>query len=134
MKFRARTDEHRKLDVRWDLVNAYVARWKPGTYLDVEIKRRQPKRSDPMRCYYFGAVLPPFMEHLGYDRDEEELFHRQLKIVYFKIQPDAKGIYRNVPSVFGNESEIPVSEKREFTEWVIRKAAQEGVYIPEPEE
>lgn len=133
MKFRAQK-RNGKLSVNWDHVNTYVSRWKDGTFLDIEIVRRQSKRSDPMRCYYFAAVLPPFMKRLGYDPDEEELFHRQLKITYFRIKPDTKGIYRKVPSVFSNESTMPVSEKKEFVEWVMRKAAEEGVYIESPGE
>ena len=86
-------------------------------------KRRAP---DPLRAYYFGVVLPLFMEALGYEKDEQELFHRQLKIVYFQIKPDAKGIYRKVPSVFGNESTLPVQDKSKFVDWVVRKAAKEG--------
>jgi len=133
MKFRARTNDNREFEVRWDLVNTYLSRWKPGTLLNIEITRRQAKKSDPMRKYYFGVVIKEFMKHLGYEVDEEELFHRQLKIVYFKVKPDAKGIYRNVPSVFSNESDLDVSVKKEFCDWVVRKAAIEGAYIPDPE-
>ena len=132
MKFKARINDKREIEVRWDLVNTYLSRWKPGTILNFDITRRQEKKSDPMRKYYFGVVIKEFMKHLGYEVDEEELFHRQLKIVYFQIKPDAKGIYRNVPSVFSNESDLDVSVKKEFCDWVIRKAAQEGVYIPDP--
>ena len=129
MKFRAITNDQRKLDVNWNNINTYVSRWKPGTALDIEIVRREAKVSDPLRKYYYAAVLPPFMAHLGYDPDEQELFHRQLKIVFFNIRPDNKGIYRKVPHVFSNDSDIPVSKKVEFVEWAIRKAAIEGVYI-----
>jgi len=140
MKFQARTNEKRKLDVRWDLVNAYVAKWKPGTYLLLEVTRKQKKKSDPMRKYYFAAVLPPFMEKLGYEKDEEMLFHHQLKLTYFKEDPtheiyqDDRGMWRNVPSVFGNDSELDVSIKKEFVDWVVRKAAHYGIYIEDPEE
>jgi hypothetical protein len=134
MKFQAKTNAKRQIDVRWDIVNTYLSRWKPGTYLTLEITRKQETKSDPMRKYYFSTVLKLFMDHLGYEPEEEELFHRQLKIVYFRIKPDKKGIYRNVPSVFSNESDLPISDKHEFVEWVIRKAAQEGVYIPTPGE
>jgi len=85
-----------------------------------------------MRKYYFGAVLPEFMKHLGYEPEEEMIFHRQLKIVYFKIKRDLKGIYRGVPSVFSNESDLPVPEKKAFVDWALRKAAQEGCYIDDP--
>ena len=132
MKFRA-IIENGKLSVNWERVGVYLARWKDGTVLDVEITRRQRTKSDPMRKYYFGVVLPAFMAHLGYERDEQDLFHRQLKIVYFRVKPDSKGIYRNVPTVFSDKSEIPVADKAAFIEWVVRKAAAEGVYIPDAE-
>ena len=132
MRFKARTDENRKLEVNWERVNAYLSRWKPNTYLDIEITKRQSKRSDPMRKYYFSAVIKPFMAHLGYEPDELELFHRQLKITFFQIKQDKKGIYRNVPSVFSNESKIAVPDKKRFVDWVVRTAAKEGCYIEDP--
>lgn len=132
MKFRA-IIENGKLSVNWERIGVYLARWKDGTVLDVEIVRRQPRKSDKLRSYYFKIVLPMFAEHLGYEKDEQLLLHRQLKIVYFKVEPDSKGIYRKVPSVFGNESEMVVSEKSKFRDWVIRKAALDGLYIPDPE-
>ena len=132
MRFKAVSNEKRELEFNWKHINLYCSRWKPETSFDIEIVRRVAKKSDPMRKYYFAAVLPEFMKYLGYEPEEEMLFHRQLKIVYFKIKPDAKGIYRKVPSVFSNESDLPVPEKNEFVEWVIRRAAHEGCYIPDP--
>lgn len=133
MKFLA-YKEAGKLVINWERIEVYLSRFKDGTRFDVEIVRRQKTRSDPLRAYYFGVVLPLFMEHLGYEKDEQELFHRQLKIVYFGIKPDQKGIYRKVPLVFGNESTLPVADKVKFCDWVVRKAAKEGVYIPDPNE
>ena len=136
MKFQGRTNSKRELDIRWDLVNLYLKKWIPGTVLDIEITRRQKKRSDPLRKYYFAAVLPPFMEHLGYEKDEEVLFHHQLKATYFKrsheVYRDKRGIMRNVPSVFGNDSDMDVSVKKKYVDWVIRKAAENGVIIQDP--
>ncbi len=132
MKFKARTNEKKQLEVRWDLVNVYLSKWPPGTFLDVEITRRQKKKSDPLRKYYWSAVLPPLLDALGYERDEDELVHRQLKILYFRVKPDKRGIYRNVPSVFSDDSELPVYDKMLFLNWVIRKAAENGVYIEDP--
>jgi len=133
MKFRFQKIKG-KADINWDLINTYISRWKDGTWFDQEIIRHQHTRSDPMRKYYFSTVIKVFMNHLGYEPDEEYLFHRQLKITYFQIKPDEKGIYRKVPSVFSNKSDIPVSEKKKFVDWVIRKAAVDGVYIPDPGE
>ena len=132
MKFRAIKDGD-KLNINWERVGVYLNNFKDGTVFDVEIVRRQRTKSDPMRKYYFGVVLPAFMAHLGYERDEQDLFHRQLKIVYYRVKPDAKGIYRHVPTVFSDKSDIPVADKAKFIEWVVRKAAAEGVYIPDAE-
>ena len=96
----------------------------------LEIKEYHKTKSDPMRKYYFSTVLPPFAESLGYDPDEELLLHRQLKIVFFKIKPDKRGIHRNVPSVFGEKSDKEIPIKAKFVDWVIRKAAQNGVIVP----
>ncbi len=134
MKFRAVTDDNRKLNLNWDSINQYLSRYKPGTPVEIEIVKRQPRKSDPLRKYYFAAVLPPFMEHLGYDPEEEMIFHRQLKIVFFKIKRDERGIRRGVPSVFSNESDIPVPIKKKFVDWVVRKASEYGAYIPDPGE
>lgn len=131
MKFKVRTNNERKIDLNWVAVNAYLSRWKPNTELEVEIRRRQKKVSPPMRRYYFGVILPPYMEHLGYEPQETDLFHKQLKITYFQIKPDKKGIYRDkdIPSVFGDDSEIPVPIKKKFLDWVVRCAARDGLYI-----
>jgi len=117
-----------------DVINIYTSKWKPGTPFDFELTRRVARKSDPLRKYYFAVVIKEYMNHLGYEPDEEELFHRQLKITYFQIKPDEKGIYRNVPSVFSNESELPVPDKTAFVDWVVRCAARDGVYIPDPNE
>jgi len=142
MRFRAKTNAKRQLDIRWEQINAYLAKWKPGTLLDIEIVRHQSTISDPMRKLYFAAVLPPFARHMGYDPDEYKLVHRQLKIVFYEpqgdvlakyrlppITKDKRGIYRNVPRVFAKKSKFPVKEKKRFLDWVLRKSAQEGCYI-----
>jgi len=129
MKFRAKTNDKREIEIQWQQVNTYLSKWPPGTVLDVEIVRRQSRKSDPMRKLYFATILPQFAGHLGYDPDEYLLFHRQLKIVYFQVQPDDKGIYRKVPHVFANESTLSVGKKKRFMDWVERKASMEGCYI-----
>ena len=137
MKFRARTTDKRQLDVNWDRVNAYLSKWPPGTFLDIEIVRRQKRRSDPLRKYYFGAVLPPILEHAGYEKDEALELHRWFKIKYFQVQPHKKwGIHRDkdIPSVFSDESELIVGHKKDFVDYVIRKAAKAGIYIPDPKQ
>ncbi len=70
MRFKAQTDNNRKLDIQWDLINIYLSRWKPETWFDIDITRHQAKKSDPMRKYYFTAVVPTFAKPLGYEPDE----------------------------------------------------------------
>jgi hypothetical protein len=137
MKFKAKTNSQRKLDVRWDLIDLYVAKWKPGTDLDVEITRRQSKATSSMRKYYFAEVIAKYADHLGYDKGEEVLLlHTQLKIVYFQIKPDKKGIYLNVPHVFAEELDLSDREKvklrKKFMDWVVRKAARDGCVVDDP--
>ena len=114
MIFKAITGPDRKLQLNWERVYLYCARWKPGTPLEISITRRKPKTSDPMRKLYFGHVLPSYGNHLGYDADEHMLLHRQLKIVWHKCEPDNKGIYLNVPRMFANDAATDVSIKRRF--------------------
>ncbi len=135
MQFKATSDEKRKLDLDWERVNIYISRYKPGTSFDVEITRRQVTRKDPMKIDYFARIVPPFMKALGYEKHETLIFHRQLKIRYYEHDPehevykDKRGIWRNVPHVFREESKMPVSKRQEFVDWVLRRAAFENVYI-----
>lgn len=119
-----------------DVINAYTSKWKSGTPFELEIVRRVPRISDPLRKYYFAAVIPPFMEELGYEPEDLLFFHRQLKVVYFNVKEHSKGMYRekDIPSVFGNDSELGVPIKKKFVDWVVRKAAENGVYIADPGE
>lgn len=123
-----------KIDINWKHLERYTSKWKDGANFTIEIKRDQKRRSSPMRKYYFSAVIKPFMDHLGYEPEDLISFHRQLKIVFFGVEKDGKGIYRekDIPHVFSDESDIPVSKKKEFVDWVVRKAAAEGVYISDP--
>lgn len=134
MKFRAKKING-KIDINWQRLELYIARWKEGALFDVEIKRLQRRKSDPLRKYYFAAVLPDIMKGAGYEPDEILDLHKWLKIRYYQIQPDKWGIYRrrDIPSVFGNKSKIPVLGKKEFVDWVIRKAAKAGIYIEDPQ-
>lgn len=136
MKFKVITDEHRKINLNWDAINAYLARWKPGTPIDIEIVRRIHKKvaSPEQRGYYFSEVLPALMRGCGYDRGEDQLVHRQLKIIFFAVQPDKHGIYRekDIPSVFSLKSDIGMEKRCAFIDWVMRKAAENGEYIEPP--
>lgn len=138
MKFKEVSDDNRKLDINMVAINAYVSRWKPHTPFDIEVVRRVPKKTAtaPQRGWYFSCVLPALMSACGYDPDESGLVHRQLKILFFQVQPDEHGIYRDkdIPSVFSLESDIGMEVRGRFIDWVCRKAAENGEYVPNPGE
>ena len=145
MDFKLVSDDSKRIYINMDLVNIYTGRHKAGTPYDVSVTRRQKKKSDPMRRFYFAAVLPVFMEELGYDISESKFFHQQLKIRHFENHPlfldetgktiikrDKRGMWHNVPKVFRKESTLNVSVKKRFVDWVIQKAAEHGLYIEDP--
>lgn len=136
MNFKLASNTNRKISINMDRVNVYTSKWKPGTSFDVEIVRRVPKKvaSPEQRGYYYAEVLPKLMVGCGYDADEALMVHRQLKIIFFHVQPDQRGIYRdkNIPSVFSFESDIGIEKRCAFIDWVARKAAEYGEYVNEP--
>jgi len=132
MKFELKSDPNRKLLVNWKGIEQYISRWKAGTIFELLIVRKQSTESDPMRRYYFSTVIPITEETLGYDPEDD--LHRWLKIKYFGVKPDSHGIYRerDIPSVFSQESALPVEKKWAFVQWVARKCAEHGGYVPDP--
>jgi len=136
MKFQLVSNKNRQVLFNMDAINAYTQRYKPHTPFDFEIVRRQKKVSEPMRAYYWAVVMVEFCKGFGYEPDEDLLVHKHLKINFFRVKPDSHGIYRDkdIPSVFSNESDLDVSVKKDFIDYVVRQAAREGIYIPDPNE
>lgn len=146
MDFKLVSNDARRVHINIDLINIYTSRYLPGTSYDLSITRRQARKSDPMRKYYFGFVLPPLMLKVGYSVDETREFHKQLKIRHFIDHPDFLdaegktiikqdewGIWQNVPHVFRDESTLVISVKKVFVDRVRQIAAEEGVYTPDPD-
>ena len=129
-----KSNDRRQVDLPRGDIDAFVSAFDPDTWFEVIVKKYHSKRSDPLRKYYFGFVLPPWMKKIGYEPDELDLVHGQLKCRYFNIKPDKRGIYRNVPSVFGEGSDLEVPEKHDFVEWAIRKAAHDKNHNKESKE
>ncbi len=141
MKFKAFSDENRRVSdsIRQllDRLDAYASRYKPHTAFEFEIVKRQPRVSSPARKYYYGVVLPCFLDAYFYERDEADIVHRHLKILYFGIKPDKHGIYREreIPSVFSDNPTVKPQQRTAFVDAVIRKCAQSPdnpVVVPGP--
>ena len=136
MKSKLVSDNNRKVSINMAAINAYTSRWKPGTAFSFEIVRRVKRVSTPARKYYYGVVLPCFLDAYYYDRDDADTVHKHLKILFFGIKPDSHGIVRekDIPSVFSDEPTVPPDQRNAFTEWVIRKCAMSdnSIMVPEP--
>jgi len=139
MKFRLRSNEKRQININMEMVNAHVSRWLPGTWFDISVTRKQKTKSTPMRKYFFGVVMPGFLKAYWYEPEEKLEVHRHLKCLFFDVEPDKHGIYRekDIPSVFSDDSDVPIDRKQAYVEWVKKKAAESPdnpVYIPDPGE
>ena len=139
MNWRSKSDNNRRITLNLDLIQTYVGRYKPGTWFDIEVTRKQKTVSSPMRRYFYGVVLPKFLEAYYYDPEDGKTVHKHLKCLFFNVQPDEHGVYRDsdVPAVFADDSIIPIDKKQAYIEYVKRKAAQSienPVYIPDPGE
>lgn len=150
MKFKALSNSKRSIQqtLNWIAINAYTSKWKSDTWFDIEIKRKTAKKSDPQRAYYFGVVNKIYAHELGYEIHEYYQFHCWLKHRYFSyyfqhVKPDKtkvpyiddKGIIRNIPDLFADDSEFDVKFKADFIDWVVRRASvEDNIYIPDSNE
>lgn len=140
MKFKLKSDSKKQIRLNMDAIQAYVSRHKPMTEFEFSITRRKEitLASKNQRSFYFGYILPPFMEELGYDPEDTEQFHLYAKVTFFQNDPDFKitqddrGIWHGVPSVFSLDPDIGDGKRRKFIDWILRRAAYEGVYIEDP--
>jgi len=134
MKFRARISSKKKLETNWEIIDVFLSRFKPGTLLELDIKRLERKESNPMRRYYYSQVLPPLLKATGYEVYEAQFVHNVLKGMFFenheneewRTYKDERGIWRNVPHVFAKNSPIPVSVKKEFISFAERVGVKYG--------
>jgi hypothetical protein len=132
MKAKLKSNVDRKLNLNMVAIEAYVSRWKPHSTFRFELTRIDDRTAtSPQRGYYYSAILPALMKGCGYDPEESKTVHRQLKIIFFNVQPDDHGIYRDkdIPSVFSLKSDIGPKKRGDFIDWVLRKAAENGEYV-----
>lgn len=90
MRFRARVNSKKKLDTNWEIIDLYLAKFKPDTLLEIEIKKFERRNSDPMRRFYYSQILPPLLKATGYETYEGEIVHHTLKGLYFENHKEEK--------------------------------------------
>jgi hypothetical protein len=95
-----------------------------GKHVEILLKRRRTKRSNPQNRYYFGVVVKLLAEHCGYDTQE---MHEALAMRFLRIEDcPITGAPRR--------KRTPQTDTAEFAEYLehcIRLAAELGVVIPD---
>lgn len=110
------------------LVNLWNQRAK-GALHEIEIKEYKKVRSSQANRYYFGVVVRPLAQHLGYT--EAEMHNELLGAVYgWKTVRGLDGQERTVPNRRTTEPEkMNTAEFAVFIEHCQRIAADMGVNI-----
>lgn len=106
----------------------------PGKPINIKISVARPERTDPQNRYLFGAAYPPLCQHMGHSKDE---IHEWLCGEYFGWVDRALpgGRVTSVPlRTTTKPDKLDDREFWKFIEFIQRKAAEGGVYIPDPEE
>lgn len=107
------------------LMRAHLLRVKPGTAIEVTLKRWRNKRSGKASRYYFGVVVPLIAEHCGYDKQE---MHELLAMRFLRIEDDPiTGAPRRKSTADADSPEFS-----EYVDRCIAFGAELGVEIPPP--
>lgn len=102
--------------------NNYIAKFKDGKPLEVIVRRKMSKRSDPQNKYYWGVVLAIISEHTGHTAEE---LHEAFKQKFLKK-------FINKGLVFARST--TALNKIEFADYldkVIQWAAEWEIVIPD---
>ena len=103
-----------------------------GVELVVEIREKKDKRSLKANRAYWGLLVTPLAEHLGYDRDEIDDLHEGLLMLYSGTHVD-KVSQKEVPNK--RSRKMTTSEFHDFMEWTVRYAAKEhGIELELPDD
>lgn len=116
-------------------VNGRPKRWK------VMISEYHPQRSDEQNAALWAVAYPPLMAHMGLrgEKEREEL-HEYFCGEYFGwVQYEILGKRKQRPrrtttrDENGKRDVIPKLEFAEFYNFIQARAAQHGVFVPDPD-
>jgi len=94
-------------------------------YVHVTIKKRQKKRSNPQNNWYWACVVAIPAEHFGYLPEE---MHDAYKLMFLKEgNPDK-------PVTLKSTTRLSTVEFNEYVEKCRQWCAEQGIYIPNPDE
>lgn len=104
---------------------AYLAGFKEDAEIELILRKRTKKRTNPQNRYYWGIVVPMLAENFGYTKDE---MHEALKWLFLR-KPDAD------PPTVGSTAKLQTKEFAAYIEQIQTWAATEhGIVIPDPDE
>jgi len=103
-----------------------------GKPINVKITVARPERTDRQNAYLWGVAYKVLGEHMGHSADE---LHEWLCGEYFGWQDRALpgGRVTSVPlRTTTKPDKLDDREFWKYVEFIQRKAAEAGVYIPDP--
>ena len=96
-----------------------------GSFVELTLRKQRTKRSSQANRFYWGQVVTPLGEQLGYDRQE---MHEVLAMHFLRIEDcPITGAPRR--------KRTPATDTAEFARYVddcIRLAAEHGVVVEDP--
>lgn len=109
----------------------YCMTFKPGTRVDITIRKHSEKRTDLQNQYYWGVVIPILADHFGYDHDE---LHEELKIMFNPIESKIRpGQIIGGSTTKLSTEEFFSNDQSSYIERIRRWSASEhSVFIPDP--
>lgn len=97
----------------------------------VSVEEAKPKRSNQQNRYLFGVVYPTMLKHLpGWDRDD--VHEWCLGECFGWEQLEGLGRLRVKP--IKRSAKLSTTEFSDFIAFIQRRAAEFGIFIPDPEE
>lgn len=101
-----------------------------GRRVRVSVKRERVARTLSANRYYFGVVLATLAEWSGHDPEELHEFMKQSHLGWRSRElPSGLGY-----SVRPSTATLTVEEFARYVDNVVKWAAEQGVYVPSPEE
>jgi hypothetical protein len=96
-----------------------------GKRVCVIVDRETKKRSSGQNSYYWGVIIELISEWTGYTKDET---HDMLRGMFLRKRKEG------LPDTIRSTTELSTVEMEEYHESIRRWGAEQGVYIPAPNE
>ena len=123
--FKATIQKGKVIFDRVDMFNSYVVGLE-GKEVNIVISKRKKHRTNPQNSWYWACVVAIPAEHFGYTPDE---MHEAFKWMFLR-----KHIEDNRPLTVVSTASLSTVEFSEYVEKCRQFCAEEGLYIPDPEE